>query len=444
MQADANRFAPHSTKQAVAIKTSRPILLCATGTQWGKTRVGAVRMKVKIHTYTSKDDNFLITAPTYKTLHQSTLPAFLKVMEGCGTYNHKYDEFRINGGGTVFCRTETDPDSIVGITNIRHIWGDEAGKYRLYFWENMQARADFCGCGIDLTTSPYSMNWIPKELIRPYEKGKRPDVEYIQAASWENPYHSLHDEAKRDQKRATMDPRRFDMIYGGAFGKMAGLVYDCFDEELHIVKPFSFPPGTRFYGGIDWGFTDPFALGVRAITPTGHHFRVSEFYKTGMTVSDMITVAKQKKETFGIQTFFADPSRPEHIEEFNRNGISCVPAVNDIRHGVDLHYEMIKSGRYQVFEGTSPHAIDEYATYHYPELEDLGPDDDSKEQLPVGQGDHVMDQERYITVMTYRSALRHTPKSPDERRDLTSRNHEKRIARLKKMNRGSTGSEPWS
>lgn len=437
-------FTPHSMKQERAILSDRRILVLGTGTQWGKTRVGAARMKIKIHRYTKRTDNFLITAPTYKIMQQSTLPAFLQMMHGCGTFNKVDGEFRVNGGGTVFCRTETDPDSIVGITDIKHIWGDEAGKYRLYFWENIQARADFCGCGIDLTTSPYSMNWIPKELIKPFEAGKRSDVEFIQAASWENPYHSLHDPIRLEEKRRTMDPRRFDMIYGGLFGKMSGLVYDCFDEDQHLVRPFELPAGTKYFGGVDWGHTDPFALGVRAITPTGHHFRVSEFYKTGLTPSEMVQVGKQKMEVFGIQCFYADPSRPDMIEEFNRNGLPCLPAKNDIAHGVGLHYDLIKSGKYQVFAGTSPHAVDEYSTYHYPEPEDLGPDEESKEQLPVGQNDHAMDQERYITVMTYRSMDKHTPKMPEEKKNLKSLNHEKRIAALKKGNRGGRNFENWS
>lgn len=438
-------FVPHSVKQQRAIFTEKRILLLGAGTQWGKTRVGAMRMKMKTHEYTGKDDNFLITSPTYKTLHQSTLPAFFKFMEGCGEYHHKYDEFRLNSGGKVYCRTETDPDSIIGITNIRHIWGDEAGKYRLYFWENMQARADFCGSAIDLTTSPYSMNWIPKELIKPTEKGLRDDVEYIQAASWENPYHSLFDPKRLEAKRKTMDQRRFDMIFGGLFGQMAGLVYDCFDEVAHQCKPFSLPPGTKFYGGIDWGFTDPFVLGIRAITPTGYHFRVSEFYKTGMTPSQIVEVVKQKHKTFNVTTFFADPSRPEYIEELQKNGVPCVPADNNITHGIGLHYDLIKSGKYQVFEDTSPHLLDEYATYHYPEPEDLSPDEDSKEQVPVGQNDHVMDQERYITVMTYRLGKQQQPHVPVEQNsNIRSMNHEKRIAALKKNNRKSRATENWS
>lgn len=391
-----NIFEPHSFKQNQAIVSEKRILLLATGTQWGKTRVGAIRMKMKTHQFTSKNDNFLITAPSYKTMHQSTLPAFLEFMDGYGNYDKKFDVFRLNTGGNVYCRTETDPDSIVGITNIRHVWSDEAGKYRLYFWENIQARADFCGAGIDLTTSPYSMNWVAKELIFPTQKGARKDVEYITAASWDSKYHSLFDPERRALKQATMDPRRFNMIFGGEFGQMAGLVYDNFEENLHVIEPFQLPSGTKFYGGIDWGYTDPFVISVRALTPTGHQFKVSEFYKTGLTVNEMIVAAKQKMTIFNIEKFYADPSRPEYIESFNRERIPTIKADNSIRMGIDAHYELIQSGKYKIFAKTSPHTIDEYASYHYPEEKDLSPDQDTKEVLPVDAGNHCIAEDSLI------------------------------------------------
>jgi len=296
-------YKAHSLKQEVALFTKKPILLLGCGTQYGKTTVGALRMKIKTHEFTHKEDAFLITSPTYKTMTQSTLPPFLKVMAGSGVHDKKNDTYKLHDGRIVYLRTETDPDSIVGITNIKHIWGDEAGKYRLYFWENMQARADFCGCGIDLTTSPYALNWVWRELIKPFRQGKRPDVEYISAASWENPYHSLFDPVKREHKRSTMDSRRFDMLYGGEFGKMAGLVYDCFDEDENQCNVIPLPPGTNFYGGVDWGFTDPFAIGVRAVTPDGRHYGVSEFYKSGLTLSKQVEVARQLARIWGIKMF---------------------------------------------------------------------------------------------------------------------------------------------
>lgn len=441
---EANEVVCHSVKQSNAIQCPKRIMVLSCGTQWGKTIVGALRMKEKTHTYTNETDNFIITAPTYKILHQSTLPWFLKFMDGYGTYNSKFDEFRINGGGTVYCRTETDPDSIVGIPNVKHIWGDEAGKYRLYFWENILARADSCGASIDLTTSPYSMNWIPKELIKPWEKGLRPDLEVISAASWENPYHSLHDEANRDLRRRTMDPRRFDMIYGGQFGKMSGLVYDCFDEDTHTVEAFQLPTGTKFYGGIDWGYNDPFVIKIRAITPSGFHFAISEFCKSRLILDQQIIAAKQKMKIFGVEMFYADPSRPENIEAFNRAGIPTIGADNQIRLGVDTHYELITRGNYKVFKGSSPHTLDEFETYHYPEPEDLGPDDKQKEALPVDQNNHCMDAERYITMGTHMTAKKFTPKTAEPINPRLITDHDKRLKILKSGKKPFHGSEEYS
>ncbi len=437
-------FKPHSAKQEKAILTDKQILLLATGTQWGKTSIGAIRMKMRMHTHTKKDDAFLITSPSYKIMQQSTLPAFLSFMEGYGEYDKKFDIFRMYEGGIVYCRTETDPDSIVGITNVKHIWADEAGKYRKYFWENIQARADFCGCGIDLTTSPYSINWIYKEIIKPSLLGKRPDVEYITAASWDNPYHSLFDPAKRKLKESTMDQRRFRMIFGGAFEKMEGLVYDCFNEDEHQCEPFKLPSGTKYYGGIDWGFNpDPFVLKVRAVTPNGYHYSISEHYQTRLTISDILSICKQKKQVYDIERFFADPSQPGYIEFLSRNGIPIIGAINDIRIGLDTHYELIKTGLYKCFKECNPYTLDEYSSYHYPEPDDLGPDQNAKENLPVDQGNHIMDAERYISIMTYKSNVKHTPTSPDIDKQALRNDHEKRIKELMKPKKRYSGSETW-
>ena len=142
------------------------ITLCGTGIQWGKTMTGAVRLKVAMHKFTDPTDAFILMAPNYKIMQQSCLPAFLRIMDGLGTYNKVEAAFHMNGGGICYMRTATDPDAIVGITNVRHIWADEAGLYSLYAWENMQARASFKEAQITLTTSPYSLNWVYKELIK--------------------------------------------------------------------------------------------------------------------------------------------------------------------------------------------------------------------------------------------------------------------------------------
>lgn len=436
------RFKPHSLKQEQIVFSDNDLTLVASGTQYGKSLSGSLWMKRQIHTHTNKTDNFLLMAPTYKIMQQSMLPYFLNVMEGLGEYKKADALFEIADGRRVYFRTEKDPDSIVGIPRVKAYWLDEAGKVALYFHENIQARAASIGAKGLYTTSPYSRNWLYRNYIKPKLEGKLPELVLIQAASWENPYHTLYDPVKRQQMRASMDPRRFDMIFGGEWGQMVGLVYDCFDDEANQIEAFQLPGDTKYYGGIDWGYTDPFVLKVRAVTPDQRHYGVSEFYKTGMTLSDMIQVARQQMKVFQIERFYCDPSQPGYIEEFNRNGIPALGADNDIRRGIDLHYELIKTRRLKYFTGKNPYTLDEIDTYHWPEPQDLKPDQDAKEEKPVGQNDHCLDTERYLTLATYRSGFKSTPKAP---RESVRQTREQRTEWLKKR-KASLGrqSENWS
>lgn len=439
----AIQFKPHSLKQDDLIFSKDDLTIGATGTQWGKSRAGALWMKRQIHENSDPESCFLLMAPTYKIMNQSMIPYFKKVMEGIARYVGKEAAFFLNDGRTVWCRTEKDPDSIVGIPNVAAYWLDEAGKCSLYFHENIRARAASQGAKGLYTTSPYAQNWIFQNYIRPHLKGvKIPGVKIIQAASWENPFHTLHDPKKRAFERTQMDERRFQMLYGGEWGKMAGLVYDLFHEENHTIEPFALPNGTKFYGGIDWGFTDPFVIIVRAVTPDGKHYDISEFYKRGCTPSIMMREARAKKDLFGITRFYADPSRPEYIEEFNRNGLTCVPAENALRLGIDKHYEMIKSGDYKVFRGKCPHLLDEYATYHYPQPEEtIDPDEDQEEIDPVDAGNHTMDASRYLTLGLRHGLDKKVPKNPTEKAILTS---QKRLEYLKRKRRYTQHTEIFS
>lgn len=384
---------PHSDKQDAALFSEKPITICATGIQWGKTTVGALFIKMLMHKHTDDRDNFIITAPTYKIMQQATLPEFLRVMDGCGEYSKADACFKMHGGGTCWMRTGTDANSVVGITNVRGVWGDEAGLYSLYFHENIQARASVKEAPIIYTTSPYSLNWIFSDYIRPYHKGNlAKDVLIIQARSNENPYFPA---AEFDRKKATMDPRRFNMIYGGEFHKLEGLVYSCFDEEKHVIPKKQLDQRTVYVAGVDWGYTNPAVILVLAVTPNDGVFLVSEYYQTNKTIGEMVSAAERLKTVYNIERFYCDPSSPSNIAEFNKARLTAIPANNDIRSGIDATYELIGSDKFHVFEGVAPHFIDEISMYHYPEQSDVTADKDVKEQLPVKQNDHAMDAFRY-------------------------------------------------
>ncbi len=442
-------FTPHSVKQETLIYSDAPLTIAATGTQWGKSIAGSLWLMRQMALNTDPADTFVLMAPTYKIMIQSMLPYFIKLMEiqGIGEFKKSEATFHCYDGRKVYLRTETDPDSIVGIPQLRAYWLDEAGKVSLYFHENIQARAASVGARGLYTTSPYSRNWLFKNYIRPKEQGKELDVELIKAASWENPYHTLSDIDKRKAMMAQMDIRRFEMLFGGEWGKQAGLVYDCFDDDTNICDPFKLPPGTEFYAGVDWGHTEAFALVVRAITADKRHFQVSEFYKTGMTIIDQIRVARQKMATFGIKHFYCGHERPENILLFNQNKLPAtgVPEKS-IQPGTDLHYELIKTRRYKVFRDSSPYTLDEYDTYHYPEPGDHKPDQDVDDEAPVGQNDHCMSANRFVTLRTYRSGLTIKPFVPDE--GLVAAETENQEAKFKRLmkarSRSKQSTETWS
>jgi hypothetical protein len=441
-------FHPHSRKQEELIYSDADLTIAGTGTQWGKSIAGSLWMLRKIAISTDPADRFLLMAPNYKIMQQSMQPYFLNLMKitGLGEFKKVDAAFNLFDGRVVYLRTETDPDSIVGIPNLKAYWLDEAGKVSLYFHENIQARAASVGAKGLYTTSPYSRNWLWKNYIKIKEKGGLEDIKLIQAASWENPYHTLANHEKRRKMVAQMDPRRFEMLFGGQWGKQAGLVYDCFDDVQNICAPFRLPNGTIFYGGIDWGHTEPFVLVIRAITPDLSHYQVSEFYKTGMTIIDQMKVVKSKMAVYNIKHFYCGHERPENIALFNQNGIpaSGVPEKN-IQVGTDLHYELIKTCRYKVFEGSSPYTLDEYDTYHYPEPEDLKPDEESDDQLPVGQNDHCMSANRFVTLRTYKSGILSKPFVPDEQLGDRIETQEARLRRLMRSKAKSKQStESWS
>lgn len=407
------KFKAHSPDQQTVLFSKKDIVIAATGIQWGKTLSGVIWLLLQMHKHTNPDDNFIVTSPSFPILSQSTLPPFMAVMGHLGTLDKQQMAFRMRGGGTCWFRTGTNPDSVVGIPKVRAILCDESGLYSLYFWENIQGRGAANDAPIRIVTSPYSLNWLYKDFIRPKMRDPEslPHVDLVQARSIDNPHFS---EKQYYQKQKTMDPRRFNMMFGGRFDRMEGLVYQEFSESENVIDPFMLPPGSRVFAGVDWGYTNPFAMVVLALLPNGAVFQLSETYQGQLTIDKKIEVARRKKKLLNIEKFFCDPASPDDIASFNQAGLTAVPADNNIRRGVDVVSEYIITRKYRIFAGTSPNTIDEFDTYHYPTPKDIDADKDVKEDLPVKQNDHLMDALRYCIVMIQAERQNLTPYVPAE------------------------------
>jgi PBSX family phage terminase large subunit len=399
--------------QYKAYTSNRRVVCLVSGIQGGKTRTGGLWLARQTAFHQEKDAAFILASPDYKILNQSSLPWFLHVFKGCGTYHKADQEFRLNSGGTVYIRSMVDPDSIEGITNVKAIWADEAGKMKRKAWVNIQGRAAFKEAPIMLTTTPYALNWLYKEVYEPWKAGHRKDVEMVQFRSIDNPYFPK-DEYER--QKILLDPRVFKMKYGGTFEAMEGLVYPDFDLS-NIAEPFKcIPERYHIIGGVDIGYENPFAVTVRAIGyGLGHRkdYQIAEFYKTMLGPAEKTEVLKQMQKVYKIDRFYVDSAHPDMISMFNSAGLTAIPVPKpkgSVEAGIEMHSEIIRTKKYQVFKGKCPYTEDEYSTYHYAEVKE---GEQEVKEKPVPVKDHLMDANRYVTYMT-----RHLRDSQDDSPDL--------------------------
>lgn len=387
---------PH---QAQAYFSTKRVTALISGIQGGKTRVGGLWMTRRIALFDKPKNTFIVAAPTYKLMDKSTLPWMLNLLKGCYThYDKSKNKISLNGGAELYFASMQDSDSVEGATNVQGVWMDEAGKLRYSAYINLMARSSFTQCPVFMTTTPYAMNWLYKDVYMPWVKGERDDIEIVQFRSCDNPYFPREEYEK--QKRL-LDSRVFEMKYGGTFQRMAGLVYPEFSEAENGIKEYN----ARFftnYAGVDIGFSNPFAITVRAICNDGtQDIQLAEYYKSFLNPVERTNVLKKFHEKFNFKEIYVDSAHPDDIALFQAAGLPAVPVKKgpgSVEFGIQRHQEIIKTRIYRIIISNCPNTVDEYNTYHYEEKEDET--EDNIKEVPVPIKDHLMDANRYVTVMT--------------------------------------------
>lgn len=83
-----------------------------------------------------------------------------------------------------------------------------------------------------------------------------------------------------------------DRLLKGIWSLAEGLVYDEWDEKIHLIDPWKddkpvIQPDWVRYWSIDFGYTDPLTLQFWAKDGDGRAYLYREYYKTGMLVEDV-------------------------------------------------------------------------------------------------------------------------------------------------------------
>jgi hypothetical protein len=257
---------------------------------------------------------------TYKILQQSTIRKWLELAPSwLGEYKEQKSIYELKGGkGLIYIRSTDDPLGLEGMT-LKAAWLDEAGQMSDDTWRIIQGRLSILHGRMLVTTTPYTFNWV-YDLTSGKEKND--DLLVVHWESIDSPWFPKT-EYLRQQKLAEGDPSLmadFEKRYKGIFRRMSGRVYGNWHEK-YIRDEVGEQYFKEFIGGIDWGYTQPAAVEIIGFSDNKPGcVVVDEWYESGRVIDEVAANCIALMKKWNVRLFYADPSRPDYIQDLNKIG----------------------------------------------------------------------------------------------------------------------------
>lgn len=409
--------------QTQARLCQKRFIVVLAGTQSGKTSYGPLWLWDEIRNCGAGD--YMIAAPSYQLIEKKAVPEFVNLFEKTlklgrlirspimqFIFSPEGEEKAFGSVQAVPTRVifghAANPDSLESAT-IKGAWLDEAGQkaFKLESWEAILRRLSIAQGRVLITTTPYDLGWLKQVIYdrwNSYQKQglSHPEIEVIRFDSTENPNFpkAEFERAKRD-----MPAWKFNMFYRAIFTRPAGLIYDSFDFEHHVIEPFAIPDHWQRYFGLDFGGVNT-ACVKYARRPSDNKLILYEEYLQGGKTAKEHGIELLRHEP-KIETAYKLPEYQEIRKplacggsfsedqwrlEFRQGGLAVAPPdIKDVEVGIDRVYGFHKRNEVLVFN-TCKFYLEQKGTYSR-ELDDFG---NPLEGIEAKETFHLMDAERYI------------------------------------------------
>lgn len=280
------------------------------------------------------------------------------------------------------------------------------------------------------TTPSMGAEWV-KDL---FDTGLVDNDLDIDSFSWDvtaNPAYDM-DEFEMAKKRYGVDNPYFREQFLGEWAFYAGLVYQQFQEGLHVIEPFDIPPSWPRIRGIDFGDRDPFVCLWAAIGPEGELYFYREYYcRESAPMKHHAMMIKELTRDERIVQTVADPSGAQSREDLSYEGICTTAANNDRQAGrmrvqeymmptpdgvIPINYKGLPIAETRdkwpraYFFNTMKETTREIQNFRWKETSFKGHQEGEKER--TAGDDHAMDTMRYM-CMTRPSPFNIRRKAPE-------------------------------
>jgi len=383
--------------QIKAIESTKRFVFMLAGNQSGKTEFGPFWLFKEMQRQGPGD--YLAVSPTYDLQNLKLVPAytrFFRMMLGTQAIYKKSDRILevIDGGDiyNIFMRSADKPESLESATaKAAHL--DEVGmdQVRLEAWEAILRRLSINQGRILGTTTLYNTGWMKREVFDRWEQGD-PDFEVIQFDSIENPAYPL---AEYQRAKNTLPSWKFDLFYRGRYARPAGMIYNDFEDKVHLVKPFDIPIEWPRHVGIDPGGVNTATIWLAEDVDRKAYYIYRSTLSGGKTTKEHCAdaLAYTKKERV-VSWCGGARSEGQFRKDWNAEGVDVRESpVFDVEGGIDRIISLLKQKRLFIFDNDSNRRLlDEIGSYSRL-LDDR---QEPTEKIKDKETYHILDSLRYI------------------------------------------------
>jgi phage terminase large subunit len=359
----------------------------------GKTVAGAV----KAIRYAQEHAGAVgvVGAPNRTMLRDVLLPTLLELLPDEVRRSYKQTEGKITfpNGSVILARSLEDFDHRRGL-NLAFFWLDEGIYCGFAAWRVMKARLRQLGYPVQgwLTSTPRGQD----EFYRDFERDPALNHRLIRAATRDNTYLPA-DYADSLGYTGSFALQELE----GQFVAREGLVFHLLPEHVAPAPPAE--EMEEVFGGIDWGYTNPFHLSVVGMRD-GVAYLLAEHRATRASLDRGILPAiEDLTRTYGVTAWYGGTDRPENIaaaqEWLRQKELRCTvtQADNAVLAGIDTTRSLLEHAPVGlIIDPACVHTIREFNEYHYEDAGVPGPDAPSvAAERPHKSDDHAIDALRY-------------------------------------------------
>lgn len=188
------------------------------------------------------------------------------------------------------------------------------------------------------------MLWIFDKIYEPGLAG-HPHIDVIEVDMRENPH---LDKEEVQTYLDSLDEKERQVRGEGKFVVRAGLVYERFKRETHVIPPIDpkkyLHPRYKWYMSLDHGFNNPTAVLWHVVTPDNRVITFDEHYEAGQIIEYHATVIKNRREVHGRMPdlHVCDPALAQRQAvtgtsiqtEYAVRGVGMALGNNDVLTGV--------------------------------------------------------------------------------------------------------------